>query len=221
MIRIFDFLLSLIALFLLSPIFLIVILVLRLTGEGKVFYYQKRIGKEKKIITLYKFATMISGSEKTGTITVKNDPRILPFGAFLRDTKINELVQLVNIIKGDMSLIGPRPQTKESFELFDRDTQNIIGSLKPGLSGLGSIVFSNEEAMLENEIDPKDFYRKFIAPFKGKLEIWYSNNINTKIYFALIFLTLVAVLFKKNGIPYRFFKSLPEVPESLRKFITI
>jgi len=220
MIRIFDFLLSLIALFLLSPIFLIVILVLRLTGEGKVFYYQKRIGKEKKIITLYKFATMISGSEKTGTITVKNDPRILPFGAFLRDTKINELVQLVNIIKGDMSLIGPRPQTKESFELFDRDTQNIIGSLKPGLSGLGSIVFSNEEAMLENEIDPKDFYRKFIAPFKGKLEIWYSNNINTKIYFALIFLTLVAVLFKKNGIPYRFFNSLPEVPENLRKFIT-
>tara|TARA_B100000886_G_scaffold80657_2_gene52467 strand:+ start:116 stop:781 length:666 start_codon:yes stop_codon:yes gene_type:complete len=220
MIRIFDFLLSLIALFLLSPIFLIVILVLRLTGEGKVFYYQKRIGKGKKIITLYKFATMISGSEKTGTITVKNDPRILPFGAFLRDTKINELVQLVNIIKGDMSLIGPRPQTKESFELFDRDTQNIIGSLKPGLSGLGSIVFSNEEAMLENEIDPKDFYRKFIAPFKGKLEIWYSNNINTKIYFALIFLTLVAVLFKKNGIPYRFFNSLPEVPENLRKFIT-
>ena len=220
MIRIFDFLLSLIALFLLSPIFLIVILVLRLTGEGKVFYYQKRIGKGKKIITLYKFATMISGSEKTGTITVKNDPRILPFGAFLRDTKINELVQLINIIKGDMSLIGPRPQTKESFELFDRDTQNIIGSLKPGLSGLGSIVFSNEEAMLENEIDPKDFYRKFIAPFKGKLEIWYSNNINTKIYFALIFLTLVAVLFKKNGIPYRFFNSLPEVPENLRKFIT-
>lgn len=220
MIRIFDFLLSLIALFLLSPIFLIVILVLRLTGEGKIFYYQKRIGKGKKIITLYKFATMISGSEKTGTITVKNDPRILPFGAFLRDTKINELVQLINIIKGDMSLIGPRPQTKESFELFDRDTQNIIGSLKPGLSGLGSIVFSNEEAMLENEIDPKDFYRKFIAPFKGKLEIWYSNNINTKIYFALIFLTLVAVLFKKNGIPYRFFNSLPEVPENLRKFIT-
>ena len=220
MIRIFDFLLSLIALFLLSPIFLIVILVLRLTGEGKIFYYQKRIGKGKKIITLYKFTTMVSGSEKTGTITVKNDPRILPVGAFLRDTKINELVQLVNIIKGDMSLIGPRPQTKESFELFDRDTQNIIGSLKPGLSGLGSIVFSNEEAMLENEIDPKDFYRKFIAPFKGKLEIWYSNNINTKIYFALIFLTLVAVLFKKNGIPYRFFNSLPEVPENLRKFIT-
>ena len=220
MIRIFDFLLSLISLFLLSPIFLIVILVFILTGEGKIFYYQKRIGKGKKIITLYKFATMISGSEKTGTITVKNDPRILPFGAFLRDTKINELVQLVNIIKGDMSLIGPRPQTKESFELFDRDTQNIIGSLKPGLSGLGSIVFSNEEAMLENEINPKDFYRKFIAPYKGKLEIWYSNNINTKIYFALIFLTLVAVLFKKNGIPYRFFNSLPEVPENLRKFIT-
>ena len=123
----------------------------------------------------------------TGTLTVKNDPRILPLGNFLRNTKLNELPQLLNILKGDMSIIGPRPQTEESFSMFPENSIDILKTLKPGLSGIGSIIFSREEEILEDKKDPIFFYKNYIAPYKAKLEIWFSKNRNLFIYFMLIF----------------------------------
>ena len=115
--RFFDILLSSLAISFFSIILLPVIIILRLTGEGEIFYLQKRIGKNNKEFYLLKFATMLKNSSKmqNGTVTIKNDPRVLPFGKFLRKSKINELPQLFNILKGDMSIIGPRPQTPNYF----------------------------------------------------------------------------------------------------------
>ena len=134
MIRFFDIVFSLTSLIVLSPLLLLICVVLKFTGEGEVFYLQKRVGLGLSFIKIYKFATMKKNSEfiGTGTLTVKNDPRILPLGNFLRNTKLNELPQLLNILKGDMSIIGPRPQTEESFSMFPENSIEILKTLKPG-----------------------------------------------------------------------------------------
>ena len=142
--RFFDIIFSGIALTLLSPFFLPLMFILRITGEGEVFFSQNRVGLGGKNFKLYKFATMLKDSPQmgTGTVTVKNDPRILPLGGFLRKTKINELPQLINIFNGNMSIIGPRPQTRRCFDAYPLSSQNEIIKVRPGLSGIGSIVFS-------------------------------------------------------------------------------
>ncbi|MDC0392725.1 sugar transferase, partial [Gammaproteobacteria bacterium] len=140
MIRFFDILLSLLALIILLPLLLPVMLILRLSGEGEIFFLQERVGKYREGFKLLKFATMLKDSPSigTGTVTMKNDPRVLPIGKFLRKTKINELPQLFNIFLGHMSVIGPRPQTPRCFEAFPPKSQDIIIQVKPGLSGIGS-----------------------------------------------------------------------------------
>ena len=147
MIRFFDVLLSAIALFILLPLFLPITILLKSTGEGEVFFLQERIGKDGKKFMLFKFATMLKNSPNIGTatVTMKNDPRVLPVGRFLRKTKINELPQLLNIFFGDMSVIGPRPLTSEAFESYSDNTKYLIKKVRPGLSGIGSIVFRAEE----------------------------------------------------------------------------
>ena len=139
--RFFDILFSSLAILVLSPLFIPVILILKFSGEGEVFYKQKRVGKSMKEFDLLKFATMLKDSENLGTrdITIANDPRILPFGKILRKTKINELPQLINILFGDMSVVGPRPLVMNTFKQYDGGSQKIISSVKPGLSGIGSI----------------------------------------------------------------------------------
>ena len=127
--RIFDILISFLALIILIPLFIPIILILRLTGEGEIFYFQERVGLDNKTIKIYKFATMLKNSEQMGTgiYTAKNDPRILPFGNFLRKTKINELPQIINILNGDISLVGPRPLIRKTFELYkEHDQKNNI-----------------------------------------------------------------------------------------------
>ena len=171
--RFFDIIFSGLAILLLAPILVPIIFVLLFTGEGEVFYVQDRVGKNGSIISLYKFATMLKDSEKKGTITIMNDPRILPFGKFLRKTKINEIPQLINVFIGDMSIIGPRPQTKRCFSAFPHDSQKRIIEVRPGLSGIGSIVFRNEEMMLNESVNHNNFYDDEIMPFKGLLEEWY------------------------------------------------
>ena len=148
--RFFDIVFSGIALVLLSPLLLPLIFILRVTGEGEIFFPQSRVGRGGKNFKLYKFATMLKDSPNmgTGTVTVKNDPRVLPMGGFLRKTKINELPQLINIFNGDMSVIGPRPQTQRCFDAFPLSSQNEIIKVRPGLSGIGSIIFRNEEDMI-------------------------------------------------------------------------
>lgn len=219
--RIFDIIFSFSALIVLSPLLVPIALILRVTGEGEIFYIQERIGKDRRIFKLYKFATMLKNSPwlGTGTVTVKNDPRILPIGKFLRKTKINELPQLINILFGDMSVIGPRPLTEQTFSAYKDQTQNMIIRVRPGLSGIGSIIFRVEEDILSGAKSSLDFYKFTIAPYKGALEIWYVGNNNLTTYFLLIYLTIVVVIYPKSQIAWKFFKDLPIPPDELKPLL--
>jgi len=193
--RFFDIIFSGIALILLSPLLLPLIFILRMTGEGEIFFPQSRVGRGGKHFRLYKFATMLKNSPNmgTGTVTVKNDPRVLPMGGLLRKTKINELPQLINIFNGDMSVIGPRPQTQRCFDAFPLASQNEITKVRPGLSGIGSIIFRDEDDMMHVNNDPDKFYDEIVMPYKGSLEAWYVSNQNIFSYFSLIILTIWVV----------------------------
>ena len=219
MTRITDLILSLIAILVLLPIFLPVIFILRITGEGEVFYKQLRIGRNNKTFYVLKFATMLKNSPNlgTGTITVKDDPRVLPFGKFLRKTKINELPQLFNIFWGQMSVIGPRPLTEETFEMYSKEGQLKIGTTRPGLSGLGSIFFRSEDLYLSKQKDSKAFYHENIAPYKESLEVWYIDNASYILYWKLIILTVFAVIFPKFIRIHKQIGGLPSVPSALRE----
>ena len=175
-------------------------LILKFTGEGKIFYVQKRIGRHQNIFNVLKFATMLENSPNigSGTITLKNDPRVLPFGKFLRATKINELPQLFNIFIGDMSFVGPRPLTHEVWDNYDHYQKEVISTVRPGLTGLGSIYFRNEEKYFTMNKDPKEIYKDCIAPKKASCEIWFVKNNNLVVYFVLIVVTFIAVIFKNS-----------------------
>ena len=142
---------------------------------------------------------MLKDSETigAGTVTLQNDFRVLPFGKVLRKTKINELPQLFNILIGDMSVIGPRPLHNKQFNLYSADMQRKISSVLPGLSGVGSIIFRDEEAVLGGSADPLETYRLKITPVKAELESWYVENRSLWLYFKLIALTIVAVCLPK------------------------
>ena len=220
MIRILDILFSLIALIVLVPILMPIALLLKLTGEGEIFYSQKRIGKDGKTFKLLKFATMLKNSPNMqgGTITTKNDPRILPIGYFLRKTKINELPQLLNVILGDMSLIGPRPMVESNFNYYNEEEKSIISSVQPGLSGLGSILFRNEEKLLDEKYDRHKFYQEQIVPYKASLEIWFVKHNSISLYLFLIFATIYVVLFSDSKIIFKYFPSIPSIPFELNKY---
>ena len=208
-----DILVSFISIVILVPIFIPIIFILKLTGEGEIFYFQDRVGLNNSTIKIYKFATMLKDSEQMGTgiYTAKNDSRILPFGNFLRKTKINELPQIINILNGDISLVGPRPLIRETFELYKNQDQKIIFSMKPGLTGVGSIIFRNEEEILNKaDIDLEEFYKKNITPYKAKLELWYKKNQSFFCDLKIIFLTAWVILFKNSRLPWTFFKDLPQ-----------
>ena len=187
------------------------------TGEGEIFYRQERIGKGGNVFGLMKFATMLKDSPNigTGTITLKNDPRVLPLGAFLRKTKINELPQLFNILKGEMSIIGPRPQAQRCFDAFPLHIQKTIINVRPGLSGIGSIVFRDEDEMLHGQDDARQFYDGIIAPYKGMLEEWYVSHQDLATYFLLIGLTAWVVINSKSRLIWDLFKDLPKPPHEL------
>jgi lipopolysaccharide/colanic/teichoic acid biosynthesis glycosyltransferase len=217
--RTFDILFSSVALLLLLPLFFCLIIILSISGEGEVFFCQERIGKNNKKIKLYKFATMLRNSEHigTGTVTLHDDPRILPVGKFLRKTKINELPQLINILNGDMSIIGPRPQTQRCFDAFPTILQEEIVKVRPGLSGIGSIIFRNEEELMHVDYTPDKFYDEVIMPYKGLLEAWYVNKQSLIVYFSMILLTIWVVLFPKSDLVWRLFKDLPSAPDILKR----
>lgn len=217
----FDIIFSSIALVLLSPFFLLLMLILRLTGEGEIFFRQNRVGLEGKYFKLIKFATMLKDSPNigTGTLTVKDDSRILPIGGILRKTKINELPQLINIFNGDMSIIGPRPQTQRCFNAFPPSSQNEIIKVRPGLSGIGSIIFRDEEDMMYANNNPDKFYNEIVMPYKGSLEDWYVSHQNIASYFSLISLTILVVLGFGSDLVWKLFKDLPPPPEELKLWI--
>ena len=217
--RFFDILFSGLALLALSPLLVPIVIILKCSGEGEVFFLQERIGKDGKLFKLFKFATMLKDSPNlgTGTVTMRGDPRVLPVGKFLRKTKINELPQLLNIFFGDMSVIGPRPLTIEQFGFYSNSIQAIIKQVRPGLSGVGSIIFRGEEEIMHDATASVDFYANVIAPYKGALEEWFVSNKSLYIYFVAIFVTAWAVLIPNSKIAWRVFKDLPEPPTELKQ----
>ena len=220
--RIFDIISSLLALLLLSPLLIPIMILLKLTSEGEIFYFQERIGKNNKSFLIYKFATMLKDSSKMegGYITVKNDPRVTFMGDFLRKSKINELPQLLNILLGHMSVVGPRPVMLISFESYPKYIQKSIYDLKPGLTGIGSLIFRNEEELVtkikESNGDMFDFYKNEIYPYKGELEIWYKNNNSFIVDLKIILLTAIAIFYSDTGFIYKVFKNLPKKPSFLK-----
>ncbi|HTJ10978.1 MAG TPA: sugar transferase [Dinghuibacter sp.] len=211
--RAFDFLFSLILCLILLPFMLPIIIILKCTGEGYVFYLQKRIGLNNRYFNIIKFATMLKNSPNmgTGSITLRNDPRLLPLGKFLRKTKINEIPQILNVLKGDMSLVGPRPLVDRTFNAYPEAIRNKVYVSKPGITGIGSIVFRDEEKMIsESGRPPHEYYEDVIAPYKGALEMWYNEHKSLYVDFMILFITGWVILFPESDIVHKAFKGLPD-----------
>ena len=211
--RLFDILCSLASMILLSPLIIPIVLILRFTGEGKVLYRQARIGLKNRKFGICKFVTMLENSPNMGTrsITLPNDPRVLPIGRFLRKTKINELPQILNVLLGDMSIVGPRPLVQETFDAYTLEVQSQIYESKPGITGIGSSRFRDEESLFRNtKMEPAEFYAMRISPIKGGLELWYKNHRSLWVDFLIVFLTAWVIPFPKSKLPRRVFRDLPE-----------
>lgn len=214
----FDILFSSIVILVLLPLFVPIMIILKFTGEGEIFYFQKRIGLNNKVFKVFKFATMLKNSENMGDgiYTSQGDKRILPFGHFLRKSKINELPQIFNIFLGSMSFVGPRPLIDETFNLYDTEIKSKLFCLKPGLTGIGSVIFRNEEEILKkSEIPIELFYSKFISPYKGNLEVWYSKKISFTVDFLIIILTAWVIFFPKSNLPFIILRDIPVKPKFL------
>jgi lipopolysaccharide/colanic/teichoic acid biosynthesis glycosyltransferase len=209
--RFFDIFLSGITLIALSPLLIPLIFILRFTGEGAVFFKGARVGKDRKVFQILKFATMLKDSPNmgTGTLTIGNDPRILPVGKVLRKLKINELPQLINVFLGDMSLVGPRPQSKRNFDAFHKEVRDTITLVRPGLTGLGSLVFRDEESILSGVEDPDDFYDSVVMPYKGAIEQWYVEHESFALYLKIIFVTFYGLVLSR---PIRLFEIFSDIP---------
>jgi len=150
----------------------------------------------------------------TGSITLKNDPRLTPLGGFLRKTKLNELPQILNVLKGNMSFVGPRPLVDATFNTYSEDVRSKVYESKPGITGIGSIIFRDEESLISNaKLQPHEFYKNFIAPYKGELEMWYNQHKSLDVDFIIFFATIWVVLFPSSNLIYKIFKDLPPRPD--------
>jgi len=219
MTRIFDIFFALLGFICLSWVFFCAIIGLLFTGEHKVIYRQKRVGKGGKEFVLYKFATMLEDSPNMvgGFITQENDPRILHFGNYLRRTKVNELPQLFNILKGDMSFVGPRPQAQVHYQKFTDKQKSVIKTLAPGVTGVGSLFFRNEDAILKNSNASYEYFHdEVITPYKGELELWYAENRSIWLYLKIVYLTAASIV-NRNYNTLKFFHGLPAPSNELLK----
>ncbi|TMI73086.1 MAG: sugar transferase [Bacteroidetes bacterium] len=211
--RLLDIILSLVAMIILLPLFIPIIIILLLTGEHEVFFRQDRVGYHNQIFKIWKFATMLKNSPNMGhgDVTVRKDPRITSFGRFLRISKLNELPQIINILTGDMSLVGPRPLMKVGFDRYTDELKEKVYQVKPGLTGIGSIVFRDEEMIITtSSLAPHETYRTMILPYKGALEVWYQQHISFYTDFMIIFLTAWYIIFPKSDLVNKVFPSLPK-----------
>ncbi len=194
MIRFCDIVFSAIGLLLLSPLFLIVYILIRCESKGGGFYCQQRVGKDGRMFGLYKFRSMRTGSDKKGLITVGgHDSRITRMGYFIRKYKIDELPQLWNVLKGDMSLVGPRPEVKKYVDLYTEEQRRVL-SVRPGITDYASIEYVDENEILGKADDPDRVYVEEIMPAKIKLNMRYIENRNLNEYFKIIGLTFINIL---------------------------
>lgn len=208
--RFFDILLSSISLLLFAPVALVIAIIQKFSGEGDVLYKQVRWGKDLKPFGIFKYATMLRNSPKIGTglISVRNDPRVFPFGRFLRMTKLNEVPQLLNILRGDMGIVGPRPMVPTDIDFLPIEVQQKVYSVRPGLTGIGSIAFRDEEKILSvTKKSLRQCYCEDIAPLKADLELWYVDHKSMWLDFKLIFLTAWVILFPDSTLYQKLFGS--------------
>ena len=217
--RLLDLGIASVSLIILLPLFVPVIIILRLTAEGEVFYLQERIGYKNSKFKIWKFASMLKNSLNlgTGSITLQDDFRVTKFGKFLRKTKINELPQLFNILLGHISVVGPRPMVPNTFIKYSSEAQTELKKVKPGLTGIGSIIFRNEEKFLEGKADPRKFYDDHIIPYKNKLELWFVKNNSITTYFKIILVTAWVLIFSRSSIVELLFREIPRMPHSLKR----
>lgn len=210
--RFFDLVFALIALIILLPLFIPIVILLLLTGEHEVFYRQDRVGYHNRIFRIWKFATMLKNSPNMGSgdVTTRNDPRVTFMGKFLRISKLNELPQLINIITGDMSFVGPRPLMKAGFDRYSDEMKEKVYRARPGLTGIGSIVFRDEELIItQSSLPPHECYRQVILPYKGAVEVWYQQHFSFYTDFMILFLTAWQIISPKSELVYKVFPSLP------------
>jgi len=194
--RIFDFLTSFLGLILISPLLLIIAVLIKLDSPGPVFYRGERVGQHGKIFRIFKFRTMVPNAEKLGgPSTAADDPRLTKFGKFLRRHKLDELPQLINILKGEMSLVGPRPEVPSEVALYDPETKEIILSVKPGLTDLATLENLHEEEVLKGAKDPHEAYRRLIQPQKLRLAKEYVKKRSFWLDFKIILKTLKSAIF--------------------------
>lgn len=191
--RAFDFILSLIGLILLSPIFLIISLLIALSSKGGVFYKQTRVGKDNIDFKVYKFRSMIVDADKKGLLSIGKDgrdPRVTKIGYILRKYKLDELPQLINVLKGDMSLVGPRPEVRKYVDLYDNKQKEIL-KVRPGITDIASITFRNENDLLSQNPNPEDYYIHEIMPKKISLSLEYVKTRSLIKDIKLIFKTIL------------------------------
>jgi lipopolysaccharide/colanic/teichoic acid biosynthesis glycosyltransferase len=221
MIRFFDLLFSGMAILVLFPLMIPVMAGLKLTGEHYIFYRQARVGRYGEDFGLLKFATMLRDSPNMpgGLYTGVDDPRLLPMGKFLRKTKINELPQLVNIFAGQMSMVGYRPTVREHYAVYPEEAKRKLYGARPGLTGVGSIVFRDEEEILRRFEDKGRFHREVITPYKAALESWYIDHRTAAVYFKIIFITALVVVKPDAGVWKKAFRDLPPVTPELEPYI--
>ena len=194
MIRFFDFILSLVGLVVLAPIFIVLAIWIKIDSKGPVFYKQVRVGQNGIDFGLFKFRSMVVDADKKGLITVGGrDPRITRSGYFIRKYKLDELPQLINVLLGDMSLVGPRPEVRKYVELYTDEQQKVL-SVKPGITDYASIEYMDENEILGKSNDPEKTYIEEIMPEKIKYNMKYIQNKNLFEYFKIILLTVLKIV---------------------------
>lgn len=194
MIRFFDFLFTVLGLIILSPLFLIVAIWIKLDSNGPIFFRQTRVGKNDKDFKLLKFRSMVTDADKKGLITVGGrDPRVTRSGYFIRKYKLDELPQLINVLKNDMSLVGPRPEVRKYVDLYN-ETQRKVLSVKPGITDYASIEYIDENEILGKAENPEKVYIEQIMPEKILHNMKYIQNRSVKEYFKIIFLTIEKIV---------------------------
>ena len=194
MIRFFDFILSLVGLVVLAPIFIILAIWIQIDSKGPVFYKQVRVGQNGIYFGLFKFRSMVVDADKNGLITVGGrDPRITRSGYFIRKYKLDELPQLINVLLGDMSLVGPRPEVRKYVEFYTDEQQKVL-SVKPGITDYASIEYMDENEILGKSSDPEKTYIEEIMSEKIKYNMKYIQNKSLVEYFKIIFLTILKII---------------------------
>jgi lipopolysaccharide/colanic/teichoic acid biosynthesis glycosyltransferase len=192
--RVFDFLFSLIGLAIIAPVILLIALLINLDSKGGVFYKQVRIGKGQNPFKLYKFRSMSTDADKKGLLTVgNNDSRITKVGYYLRKYKLDELPQLINVLIGDMSFVGPRPEVEKYVKLYNQEQLKVL-NVKPGITDWASIKYVNENEILAKSNQPEKTYIEEIMPAKLKLNLEYANNNSILIDIKIILLTIKAII---------------------------